>query len=235
MKSTDKTELLSLHDVCFARDGRIILEDINLTVREGDFLAITGPNGGGKTTLLRLILGLLKPTSGHIHYAGNRPFRPGYLPQKNSVDSQFPITVSEVIASGLLGIKDIDSAGRKALTQETLHLMELDTLADRPIGRISGGQLQRALLGRAIVSHPDVLILDEPLSYLDRNFENHLYTILSGIASHTTILMVSHQLSKIDRLATRHLTVNRRCRLYKLGEEAFESGVEVGADPGMRP
>ncbi len=213
----DGRPLLSLCDVSFARDSRIILDKINFTVDHGDFIAITGPNGGGKTTLLRLILGLLSPTAGKVCFyddkGNNIPssaFRPGYLPQKNSVDSQFPITVKEVVASGLLAKKDLDKDKKESLVRETLELIELSDLASRPIGRLSGGQLQRTLLGRALVAAPDVLILDEPLSYLDRHFEEQLYHILKAMPKQTTVLLVSHQISKIDELATRHVIVDRK-------------------------
>lgn len=197
------------------RDSRVILDDVNFTVDRGDFLAITGPNGGGKTTLLRLILGLLTPRKGKIVYYDEQgkemtrdAFRPGYLPQKNSVDSHFPITVGEVIASGLLSVKNLDKAEKQSRVEDALKLVELVDLASRPIGRLSGGQLQRALLGRAIVARPHVLILDEPLSYLDRHFEEQLYRILSQIADKSTVLLVSHQISKIDALANRHVIVD---------------------------
>ena len=206
--------LLSLCGVTFCREERKVLSDVNFTADRGDFIAITGPNGGGKTTLLRLILGLLKPTEGRIVYyneAGHASAvtpKFGYLPQKNSVGSHFPTTVGEVVASGLLGSKGMSDTARKARVAEVLRLIEMSDLAGRPIGRLSGGQLQRALFGRAIASHPAILVLDEPLSYIDKHFEEHLYSIISEMAPYTTILLVSHEMSQISAMANRHIIVD---------------------------
>lgn len=200
--------ILRLCDVSFSREDRNILENVNLTVNKGDFIAITGPNGGGKTTLLRLILGLLKPSCGRIERDAAKPSI-GYLPQKNMIDSHFPITVGEVIESGLLGIKGLSKEEKKRRVAETLNKIELPELAHRPIGRLSGGQLQRVLLGRAIISKPRLLVLDEPLSYIDKHFEAHIYRLLAEIAGDCTILLVSHEMSMISSMANRHLLVDR--------------------------
>ncbi len=212
--SRHRKPLLSLCDINFHRENRIILSDVNFTVDHGDFIAITGPNGGGKTTLLRLILRLLKPSSGHIIYydnngiATNDPPQFGYLPQKNSVDANFPITVREVVASGLLSDKSMCREEKDNRVQEALRLIELTDLSNRAIGRLSGGQLQRAMLGRAIVSHSPVLVLDEPLSYIDKHFEAYLYRIINDISHHSTILLVSHEMSAIAGMANRHIIVD---------------------------
>ncbi len=202
--------LLRIENLTLRRDDRTILSDVNLTVERGDFVAITGPNGGGKTTLLRLILGLLKPTTGSIrfsHIDGHTPTI-GYLPQKNSVDSQFPISVHEVVSSGLLSNKSMPKDEKERRVAEVLDLIELRDYSRQSIGRLSGGQLQRALFGRAIISRPEILVLDEPLSYLDNHFEERLYHIIDELSKHTTILLVSHQMSRISRMANRHLLID---------------------------
>ncbi|MBD5224982.1 MAG: metal ABC transporter ATP-binding protein [Bacteroidales bacterium] len=208
-------ELIKLSGISMRWDAKEVLSGINMTVERGDFLAITGPNGGGKSTLLRVILKLLSPTSGSVEYfdtAGNLTERLpiGYLPQKNMIDSRFPITVREVVSSGLLGKSGVKNgcASGKDIVDETLRLIELHSHADAPIGVLSGGQLQRALLGRAIISSPEVLVLDEPLSYLDKHFEEHIYSILRDLSASATILLVSHEMSVISTMATRHLIVD---------------------------
>lgn len=209
-----RTPLVTLCDVSLRRGERLILDRINFTIDRGDFIAITGPNGGGKTSLLRLILGLLKPSSGTITFEENNSNPKatpsiGYLPQKNAIDSHFPITVEEVVSSGLLAQKYLSAAEKKERVNEILKLIEMDYYAHQAIGRLSGGQLQRTLFGRAIIRRPEILILDEPLSYLDRHFEQRLYDIIADMASSTTILLVSHQLGIIDRMANRHVVVDR--------------------------
>lgn len=199
--------LVSISDVSMGWEGRTVLSHVSMHVCEGDFIAITGPNGGGKTTLLKLILGLLKPMSGKV-VRNVRNLTIGYLPQKNMIDSQFPISVSQVIKSGLLGMKNLDPAEREARYRETLQAVGLENHADQAIGVLSGGQLQRALLGRAIISRPQLLVLDEPLSYIDKRFEAHLYELMREIARTTTIVLVSHEMSTIAGMANRHFIVD---------------------------
>ncbi len=205
--------LIRLSGISFIRDRREILRDVDLTVNRGDFLAVTGPNGGGKTTLLRILLKLLKPTSGKVEYFSNGSVTQrlpiGYLPQKNMVDSRFPITVKELIASGLLGSDGNSADSERKLTAETLELVGLADRASQPIGTLSGGQLQRALMGRALISKPGILVLDEPLSYVDKQFENYFYGLLDGLRRNTTILLISHAMTVISSMATRHLIIAR--------------------------
>lgn len=198
--------LITLKDVTLKRDRRLILDDVNFKVYPGDFVAITGPNGGGKTTLLRIILGLLPPTSGIVNVSKGVSI--GYLPQKNMIDSHFPISVREVVESGLLATKGLSRDEKAAMVRDTIERIQLTEHANRPIGELSGGQLQRALLGRAIISKPKLLVLDEPLSYLDKRFEHRLYDIIADLAKEATILLVSHEMTTIAGMANRHLIID---------------------------
>lgn len=208
---SDKDIIISLRNISKRWEGKTTLSDINFDVRNGDFIAITGPNGGGKTTLLRILLGLLKPTEGSVtYYRDGKPVKElsiGYLPQKNLIDSHFPISVSEVIASGLIGEK-LQNEKVKERVREVIALMGLESHADASIGKLSGGQLQRALLGRAIISRPRVLVLDEPLSYVDKRFEHHIYDLVEELSKTTTLLLVSHEMSTIAGMANRHFIID---------------------------
>lgn len=183
-----------------------MLHDVNLQLHRHDFLGIIGPNGGGKTTLVKCMLGLIKPTAGSISYHSARtadaegPITIGYLPQYSQIDRKFPITVSELVLSGLNCKKPLAArftAEHKARCAAVITHMGLDGLSDRPVGALSGGQLQRALLGRAIVSDPEVVILDEPSTYIDKRYEARLYELLSDINRHCAVVMVSHDIGTI--------------------------------------
>lgn len=202
-----KTPLITLRNIYMTWDSRQVLRDVSLVVRQGDFIAITGPNGGGKTTLLRIILGLQKPSKGQVtrDVAG---LTISYLPQKNLIDNHFPISVREVITSGLLTVKGLTADQKEERFKTTIRAMGLEEHADKPIGVLSGGQLQRALLGRAIISSPDILVLDEPLSYIDKHFEARLYKLIEKLSRHTTIILVSHEMSTIAGMANRHFIVD---------------------------
>ena len=133
----------------------------------------------------------------------------GYLPQKNAIDSHFPLTVSEVVASGLLGRRGLSREEISDRTAATLRTIEMEQYASQSIGRLSGGQVQRSLLGRALISGAPLLILDEPLSYVDKHFEHRIYDILrEQKASGTTVVLVSHEMTAIAEMATRHIIVD---------------------------
>lgn len=204
--------IIEIKNLSAGYDGRTVLRDVNLTVYDRDFLGIIGPNGGGKTTLIKCILGLLKPTAGEIQYracraadsaeAPNTDIRltMGYLPQYNSIDRKFPITVEEVILSGLSSKKPLASrftAAHREKARNVIARMGLEGMEQRAIGALSGGQLQRALLGRAIISDPEVVILDEPSTYIDKRFEARLYQLLDEINRDCAIILVSHDIGTV--------------------------------------
>lgn len=206
--SSVRIPLLQLQNISMQWHDRRVLSDISLAVFPGDFMAITGPNGGGKTTLLRIMLRLLKPTSGNVIYGvGLKSNSIGYLPQKNMIDSHFPITVHEVVASGLLAQR-LPASEVRDKVGAMLRTVGLTEQAGSSIGQLSGGQLQRALLGRAMISEPSLLVLDEPLSYIDKRFEHQLYDILANVARTTTIVLVSHEMTAISEMANRHIIVD---------------------------
>lgn len=197
-------KLIELTNVSAGYDSKVVLHDVNLTIYERDFLGIIGPNGGGKTTLIKLILGLIKPTKGNIHFFHDSKqvdkITMGYLPQYNAIDKKFPISVYEVILSGLSSKKPLIGKFTKeqhVKVKEIIGKMGLEGLEKRAIGQLSGGQLQRALLGRAIVSDPDVVILDEPSTYIDRRTETKLYEILEEINHERAIILVSHDIGTV--------------------------------------
>ena len=216
------TPLIKLSDITVSFDRKEILHDVNLVVNRGDFMAITGPNGGGKTTLLRIMLRLLKPSHGEVTYFDSDGLRvkrlhTGYLPQKSMIDTRFPINVGEVVRSGLLhGFKGRgNSITDRKRFDHIVKLTSIGELLQRPISDLSGGQLQRTLLARAIVSNPEVLVLDEPLSYVDKRFEHQIYHIMEDLRQYMTIILVSHEMSVISGMANRHIIVDSTVRECK--------------------
>ena len=196
--------IIQISELYAVYDEKTVLRNVNLSVYERDFLGIIGPNGGGKTTLIKSILGLHQPQKGKIRFYKEGKEVPeinmGYLPQYNNIDKKFPISVYEVILSGLSKQKSIFrrySNEQHELVRQMIVRMGLEGMDKRAIGELSGGQLQRALLGRALVSNPEVIILDEPNTYIDKRFEAKLYSLLEDINKERAIILVSHDIGTV--------------------------------------
>ena len=206
--------LISIRDLTVAYDGVTALDRVSLEIYGTDFLGIVGPNGGGKTSLVRAILGNI-PYRGRIDYAPElfrgRERLIGYLPQLNAFDRAFPISVAEAVLSGLQGRRRFGTRYTAADRRRAYELLErtgIGAMADRAIGEVSGGQLQRALLCRAIIAEPRLLILDEPANFVDNRFENELYRILGDLNRRMAVVMVSHDLGTISSVVKNIVCVN---------------------------
>lgn len=211
--------IVELKGVSAGYQEEIILKDINLLINPLDFIGVIGPNGGGKTTLVKVILGLIKPMRGEILWSeqSGRPSL-GYLPQTSLNDRQFPITVKEVILSGLMSVVNVSGRFKKAehqKAQEIIDLMGIRHLENKNIGSLSGGQMQRVLLGRAIISDPQLLILDEPNTFVDNSFEHDLYELLKVLNKKLAILMVSHDMGTINSYVKTIACVNRNLHYHQ--------------------
>ena len=207
--------IVSIKNVTVKYDSYTALESANLEILEDDFIGIIGPNGGGKTTLIKSIIGSI-PYSGEVRLSptlfknGKRLI--GYLPQQTTFDKQFPISVTEVVLSGMQiqkGFSARYSQKDKAKALQLLDSMGIISIADKQIGEISGGQMQRVLLCRAIISEPKLLILDEPTNFVDKRFESELYDILKELNKKMAIVMVSHDVHNISSAVKSIVCVNR--------------------------
>jgi zinc transport system ATP-binding protein len=190
--------LISIKNIDFNYNNSVILENISLDIKKGQNLAILGRNGGGKSTLVKLILGFLKPSSGSIEYIIDKN-KLGYLPQIREFDTTFPINLFDLVISGLTNNKNFFSKFSSLDKEKTVNLMnefEILELKDKHINEVSGGQLQRALIARAIISEPELIFLDEPESFLDKEFEEKLYTKIKSLKN-STLVVISHEIDKI--------------------------------------
>lgn len=214
--------LIELKSVYAGYNHEYALEDVNLKINPRDFIGVIGPNGGGKTTLLKLILGLIKPRKGVIQ---NRldvtGHSIGYLPQLNKFDKEFPIRVEDVVLSGLQTEKSWlskYSRADKETVNQTLEQLNITTYRKKILSELSGGELQRTLLARALVSSPQVLVLDEPDTFVDNKFEKELYELLKELNEHMTILLVSHDVGQISGVVKTIACVNKNLHYHPASE-----------------
>jgi zinc transport system ATP-binding protein len=203
--------------------ANIVLQDVDIRVYENDFIGVIGPNGGGKTTLLKVILGLLNPVKGTLSFnqeilTGNKI---GYLPQISTGDINYPVTVKDVVLSGLMirkGLISMMSQSDRKKADQVIEELGLSALAESSLNELSGGQLQRVFLGRAIIGDPRLLLLDEPDNFVDANFEIDFYDKLRILNQRMAILMVSHDVGTISAHIKTFACVNRRLHYHPSAE-----------------
>lgn len=213
----DRKDVLTLEDVWVHYDGTLALEGVNIAVEYGDFLGIIGPNGGGKTTFLKAVLGLVKPSRGRVLVDGASPEKGrrivGYVPQLKDFDWDFPISVWDMVSMGRYRKKGLfrmfDKGDRRA-TERALETVGISHLRHRQIGTLSGGQQQRAFAARALVGEPKLLLLDEAMSGVDASTRTEFYELLRELNRDATIVMVSHDISAVSAYAEKIACLNRR-------------------------
>ncbi|MCI0399789.1 MAG: ABC transporter ATP-binding protein [Gammaproteobacteria bacterium] len=208
--------VVQLHDVSFSYGDRIILDRIDLAIKQSEFLGLVGPNAGGKTTLLKIILGLLVPDSGRVSVMDKSPQEGrsmiGYCPQYASFSREFPISVEDTVLLGRLGSTRAIGGYRRhdwIVAQEVMDAAEISDIKARSLASLSGGQLQRVLIARALACEPKILMLDEPTANIDLRVEEDIFDLLKELNKRMTIIVVSHDIGFISEYVTRVACLNQ--------------------------
>jgi zinc transport system ATP-binding protein len=232
------TPAIEIEAVSFRYDGPIVLDGVNLAVEQGEFLGIVGPNGGGKTTLLKLALGLIEPAQGRIRVLGRTPHEArraiGYVPQFASFRRDFPISVEETVLLGRLGLAPMIGCYTKAdraAAESALAQTEMLGHRKRAIAALSGGELQRVLIARALASDPKILLLDEPTANIDLRVESEIFDLLKRINARATVVVVTHDIGFISRYVTRVACLNRTLVCHTTSEITGEVIAELYGRP----
>ncbi|MFP4475739.1 MAG: metal ABC transporter ATP-binding protein [Desulfatibacillaceae bacterium] len=235
--------VVEMENVVFSYDGAPVLQDVDLTVEDGEFCALIGPNGGGKTTLIKLMLGLLQPDAGTVRLLGREPKMSaalaGYVPQRVPADTGFPVSVMDVALMGRLrgpGGQFRFSGRDREAAREALERLGMWPHRHRRIGRLSGGQRQRVIIARALAAEPRVLFLDEPGSSVDPTGQADLYRLLRELNRTITIVLVSHEIMTLSSYVKSVACVNRKVHYHGSSEMtqdmldmAYECPVELVA------
>ncbi len=219
--------IIELKGISASYNGDAVLAEVNLKIREGDFIGVIGPNGGGKTTLLKVILGLIKPTGGEIVFNTDKIRRNkiGYLPQMAEGDNNFPVSVRDVVLSGLMIIKGHNARMNREdriKADNVLNELGIYHLRNKSLNNLSGGELQRVYLCRALIGSPKLLLLDEPGSFVDTRFEQGFYDKLKELNKTVTIMMVSHDVGTISAFVKSFACVNRKLHFHDSGRITTE-------------
>ena len=223
-----RSPVVTVKELSVSIDGAKILEGLSLDVHENEFFGIVGPNGGGKTTLLRVILGLQKPTSGRVNVFGNEPLLSrkeiGYVPQLASFSRDFPISVRDAVLMGRLSRKKLFRPYDRQdleLVGKALETVGMTALKERHVAELSGGEMQRMLIARALVSQPRLLLLDEPTASIDPAMKTTIYDLLDTLKHEMTIIIVTHDTGTISRHVSRVACLN--CRVTMTTGEQMTS------------
>ncbi|MFO7598112.1 MAG: ABC transporter ATP-binding protein, partial [Desulfocurvibacter africanus] len=206
----DRGEIIAqLQGVDFSYGANKVLEGVDLTVRRGDYLAVLGPNGGGKTTLVKLILGLIRPDAGQVRVFNAPPAQArgsiGYVPQYTNIRPDFPVSTLDVVLMGLATARSFGlraSSAERDKAMQALALVDMTDCADRRIGTLSGGQRQRVFIARALASGPDLLLMDEPTASVDAHARFCFYELLAELSDKVSVVVVSHDLSIVASRVT---------------------------------
>lgn len=230
--------IVELKDVTVMRDEQLILKKVDLCVAEGSFLGVLGPNGGGKTTLLKVMLGLIKPTEGSVSVFGGSPENArqsvGYVPQQTAVDNDFPVTVMDVVLLGrLIKCKKCLRFNRedKRIAHEALETVNMADFAKKPFGVLSGGERQRVLIARALASEPKLLLLDEPSSSVDVKVKSGLYSLLGELKKRMTLVLVTHDVGTMAQDVNAVACLNKELHYHDDVENIHESIEKVYGCP----
>lgn len=230
--------VIELDNVSFRYDGPMILENVNLIVEQGEFLGVVGPNGGGKTTLLKLMLGLLDPIQGTVRVMGHVPAEArhaiGYVPQFATFRRDFPISVEETVLLGRLGLAPTFGGYSKAdreAGQQAMAETEVLEFRKRSLSTLSGGEMQRVLIARALATDPKLLLLDEPTANIDLRVEKDIFDLLKEINTRTTVVVVSHDIGFISRYVKRVACLNRTLICHTTSEITGEVIAELYGRP----
>lgn len=218
----DPDNEIRVENITFSYDKDIVINNAHFHIKKGSFTSFVGPNGGGKSTMAKLLLGLLTPNSGYISIFGKSPIEArgeiGYVPQYTNFDLNFPINIRDVVLMGTMKKgKLFYSSKDKHEVKSALEKVGLEGMEKRHFSMLSGGQRQRVLIARAIVSNPKVLILDEPTSSIDKVTENNLYELLFELNNKMTIILISHDLNFVSENIEKVICMNRDVKIHPTG------------------
>jgi zinc transport system ATP-binding protein len=225
--------VIDVRDVCFAYSGQEVLHNVTFSVVPRSLVAVVGPNGGGKTTLLKLLLGELMPVYGAVRVLGAAPetarTRVGYVPQSAPFDPRFPVSVTEAVLMGRVAKSRFGHYGRAdhAAAERALERVGLAGFGRRAFAELSGGERQRVLIAQALAGGSELLLLDEPVANVDPEHTSRLYELFKALTAEVTVMMVSHNLSVVTGHATHVLCVNRTAGMHALGEVASATFTEA--------